>query len=181
MVSLLDEFCPSYLVCERHRTRVRAERETLLRVVRALDFSGSWLTRALFRLRGLPVTSFDVAGLSEIGLRELAVRNDEVLIGGLVGTNFRPVQASPRELLRRSPPHVAVLAWNFRLEPLPDGSLELHTETRVHCKRRWVAALFLPYWVAIRPFSGLIRRDMLRLLKAQAEQASRDTVQPVHA
>jgi hypothetical protein len=149
--------------------------------VRTLDFSESWLTRALFRLRGLPVTSFDAAGLSEIGLHELAVRKDEVLIGGLVGTNFRPVHASPLELLRRSPPHVAVFAWNFRLEPLPDGSLELHTETRVACTRRWVAALFLPYWIAIRPFSGLIRRDLLRLLKAQAEHASRDTVEPIHA
>ncbi|ABJ14701.1 hypothetical protein I5G24_21295 [Pseudomonas aeruginosa] len=41
------------------------------------------------------------------------------------------------------------------------GATLLHTETRVFCPDRASRLRFTPYWLAIRPVSGLIRRRLL--------------------
>ncbi|TMB67768.1 MAG: hypothetical protein E6J43_07850, partial [Chloroflexi bacterium] len=55
------------------------------------------------------------------------------------------------------------------VKPRPSGpGTRLFTETRVRClgvpSRRW----FRLYWLVIRPFSGLLRRSMLRGIKIDA-------------
>jgi hypothetical protein len=65
------------------------------------------------------------------------------------------------------------LAWGFAVTALGEGSCRIDTETRVLCcdaaTRRW----FTLYWFVIRPWSGLIRRDMLRLMRRQAQARAR--------
>jgi hypothetical protein len=50
----------------------------------------------------------------------------------------------------------------------PGVGSRLYTETRVRClgasSRRW----FRLYWLVIRPFSGLLRRSMLRGIRTEA-------------
>jgi hypothetical protein len=43
------------------------------------------------------------------------------------------------------------------------------TETRIVCTDEASRRAFLRYWRVIRPFSGLIRLEMLRLLRNAAE------------
>lgn len=57
-------------------------------------------------------------------------------------------------------PGVAKLVLCFRCTPSASGTL-LHTETRVFCPDRASRLRFTPYWLAIRPVSGLIRRRLL--------------------
>ncbi|MCA4125719.1 hypothetical protein LDY98_05140, partial [Pseudomonas aeruginosa] len=47
------------------------------------------------------------------------------------------------------------------------GATLLHTETRVFCPDRASRLRFTPYWVAIRPVSGLIRRRLLAGIGAE--------------
>jgi hypothetical protein len=67
-------------------------------------------------------------------------------------------------------PGYAKAVWNFSLRP--DGpDSRLTTETRVKCTdsdSRW---RFGFYWMLIRPFSGLIRMEMLRTIKRRAEMS----------
>ena len=53
------------------------------------------------------------------------------------------------------------LAFDVGVDPLPDGTTLLHTETRVKCRDALAWRLFAGYWMIIRPFSGLIRNGML--------------------
>ena len=64
----------------------------------------------------------------------------------------------------------AKAAWNFHLLPQPDGSTVLSTETRVQCMDDSARKQFRRYWFFVKPFSGLIRKEMLRTIKRRVEQ-----------
>jgi hypothetical protein len=56
----------------------------------------------------------------------------------------------------------AKAAGNLRLGALGPATTLLSTETRVHCVDAVAYRRFALYWALISPFSGWIRRDMLR-------------------
>jgi hypothetical protein len=56
----------------------------------------------------------------------------------------------------------------FLAEPVDENTL-LTTETRVYCPDRYSLLMFTPYWLAIRPVSGVLRRRMLRTIREIAE------------
>jgi hypothetical protein len=66
----------------------------------------------------------------------------------------------------------AKAAWNFALTETGKGEIFLRTETRVKCLDEESLASFRFYWRFVQPFSGLIRREMLRLIKQKAEANS---------
>ncbi|MGK8299756.1 hypothetical protein [Pseudomonas aeruginosa] len=77
------------------------------------------------------------------------------------GAPTSPWNASDGEHFRcYDQPGVAKLVLCFRCTPSASGTL-LHTETRVFCPDRASRLRFTPYWLAIRPVSGLIRRRLL--------------------
>jgi hypothetical protein len=62
----------------------------------------------------------------------------------------------------------AKAAWNFLVAPLSDGSVRVSTETRVQCLDASSRRKFAVYWTAIGPFSGLIRKEMLKEIQQRA-------------
>ena len=60
-------------------------------------------------------------------------------------------------------------AWNLRVEPMGDGTTELSTETRVAYLGSDARRKFRVYWTLVGPFSGLIRRSLLRGVRRRAE------------
>ena len=66
----------------------------------------------------------------------------------------------------------AKAAWNFSLAEVGEAEIRLSTETRVQCLDESSLTKFSFYWRFIQPFSGLIRQEMLRLIKQKAEANS---------
>jgi hypothetical protein len=60
--------------------------------------------------------------------------------------------------------------WNFKCEPLGENKTCVSTETRVHCVAPMTRITFGLYWLMIKPFSGLIRKKMLTIIKHEAEK-----------
>ncbi|GAA0545419.1 hypothetical protein GCM10008941_26660 [Rhizomicrobium palustre] len=56
----------------------------------------------------------------------------------------------------------------FAAHRTPDGQTRLVTETRVHCANRSARLRFTPYWLLIRPVSGLLRQRTLSAIKKAA-------------
>ncbi|ORE24217.1 hypothetical protein BKN47_31165 [Pseudomonas aeruginosa] len=56
------------------------------------------------------------------------------------------------------------------------GATLLHTETRVFCPDRASRLRFTPYWLAIRPVSGLTRRRLLAGIERRLGWALRRTL-----
>ena len=69
-----------------------------------------------------------------------------------------------------SEPGWAKAAWNFRVDAAADGRTTLSTETRVLCTDPRSRRTFGRYWRVVRPFSGLIRIELLRAIRGAAER-----------
>jgi hypothetical protein len=66
-------------------------------------------------------------------------------------------------------PGYAKVAWNFNLRADSPEITVLSTETRIKCFGQAAMWKFRIYWSLIRPFSGLIRKALLKRVKTEAE------------
>ena len=172
----IDVFAPQYDVSERHQILVQAAAQRVYAAVRSLDLSHSPIVRTLFRFRGMPDECLKLDGLLKTGFILLAESPSKELVLGLVGRfwslsgKLQSVDAKGfRSFNRRG---YAKATWNFSLEPQGENLTRLATETRVLCLDAESRRKFKFYWLFIKPFSGLVRREALRAIKRVAEQSS---------
>ena len=79
----------------------------------------------------------------------------------------------PEEFARFDVPGYAKIAFNIRVEPYGSGRTCVTTETRTATTDLASRRRFGVYWRPIGPFSGLIGRLTLRLVKSDAESQPR--------
>lgn len=168
----LDDYLDRYDYSEIHSRRVPAPPgPTLYRLVRHLDFSGSLLIRTLFLLRGLGTKHLTIDAMmtgDEFTMLE-EIPDGEFVIGGMAGANLKPVPIHSATGFRDFAEVDGIkIAWNFSLRPDSDEGTLVSTETRVLCLGPKMKRRFSLYWFFIRPFSGLVRLEMLRILRKQA-------------
>jgi hypothetical protein len=179
---LIDDFLPEFDVVERHRIRVRASAERAYEAVRALDLGRSPVVMALFAVRGLlrmgrRPGSFRLEDAGRLGFVVLGEEPGVEIVLGAVGRFWQLRggigRVEPEEFEAFAGPGFAKGALTLRVDPDgPDASM-VHTETRVLCTDPESRKKFLRYWRVIGPFSGLIRREALRLIKKEAERGPR--------
>lgn len=173
---LLDEFLPEYEVQASYRTRVKAPADTAYAAIRAMDMRDSPAVKALYALRGLPKGSLTLEGMLKWGFVLLADEPPQELVFGLTGrfwTHRPEIRRLDAEAFRLFDlPGYAKAAGNIRIEPADDGCVLVSTETRIHSTDTRSRRRFRMYWTLIGPFSGVIRREWLRLIRRQAEASS---------
>ena len=183
---LLDELMPAFDVSERHHTLVLAPGERVYGAVRGVDLARSRAIRALFAARGIPLLvrgrrlarrTMTLDDLVRGGFVWLGEEHGRELVLGVVGTFWRPKggvrRIEPGDFTAFDEPGAAKAAWNFRLIPDGDERTFLTTETRVRVPDEPSRKKFLLYWAAIGPFSGVVRRQTLALIKTDAEGRAR--------
>ena len=169
---LIDEFLPDYDEVERHSIIIRASGEQVYAAVKELDLSDSTITRWLIRVRGLSFSS-KLGKLTEQGFIFLGEEPPKELLLGLVGRFWSPwgdlqrMDADDFRTFTRL--GYAKLVWNFALASLENGTVQLTTETRVLCFGSASRKRFRLYWLLVKPFSGMIRKEALRSIKRNAE------------
>ena len=95
----------------------------------------------------------------------------ENLIGFWARYKIEPIKTPDDFIHNTISPRIKV-AWNFYLEKLEANQVRLSTETRVLCITPSAKITFGIYWMIIKPFSGVIRKKMLRIIKENSETAS---------
>jgi hypothetical protein len=188
---LLDDYLPEFDVRTRYATRIAASPARVYASLWTTNFDYWGVTRALYAVRTLP--SF-LAGPREIcrrfrdelfqkpftldamlseGFTLLEERPGEELLLGTVGRFWRArgelCATSPERFRAPAPAGTAKAAWNFAVSVRADGATELRTETRVLCADDATRQRFRAYWMLIKPFSGLIRQEMLAAVRRAAE------------
>ena len=160
-VAAIDYFLPNWDFRERHERRVEGDPERALAALLATPVAPSSFVRALLRARGLradgTIESFASRGF------EVLARTPTELVLGLAGTPWRP--RGGRVPFSEAAGTVRIVT-DFRAEP---GLLS--TETRVAAADEQARRRFRPYWLVVRPFSGLIRRSWLRAAAQAAGSA----------
>jgi hypothetical protein len=187
---LLDLYLPRYDVTESHAMIVDANIDATWHALRGCDLSRSPIIRALLELRSLPnrmqrilkgrpaaparppLTLDDMMRTGFMLLGERPGR--EIALGAVVqpwkavtDNTPQPQVEADRFVAFHSPGFVKV-AFNFRVEPYGRGRSLLTTETRVAATDPASLRRFSRYWLLVGPFSALIRRLMLRIVKADA-------------
>src|SRR5712692_2339806 len=177
---LIDSFAANPDAVEIHRIAISVSPDIVYRALWAADL-GNPVIKLLLGLRMLP--GFISRGCrsrprnqkitlqtlidSQCGL--LTEEPNHEVVFGVTGKFWRPtgnVLPFDRASFNSPvPPGMARAVWSFTVEQSENGQTILSTETRVICGDRNSRRKFRAYWFFVRPFSGLIRRLMLRAVK----------------
>jgi hypothetical protein len=189
---LIDDLLPRFDAVERHSTVIRAPRARVYDALRTTDFAASPIVRLLLGLRALPAavaaprrawrkhrahrrhSALTLASILEGGFVLLADAPGEEVVLGAAGRFWTARGArcalDAARFRKFDQPGSALAAWNFTFRDVGGGITRVSTETRVRCTDNASRRLFRAYWLFVRPFSGLIRRLILRELRFSVEQ-----------
>jgi len=178
---LIDSFAPNPDAVEVHSISITASRGLVYQTLWSADLGGSLIIKALMGLRSLPEIilhprrswsrgrKITLQTLIDSGFGMLFEEPGREIVLGVTGRFWRPTgNLSPfnrADFDRPVPTGLARGVWNFSLKEDKPGRTILSTETRVVCGDDASRRKFRRYWFFVRPFSGLIRRVMLRAVK----------------
>lgn len=156
---------------ERHSTLVRATPERVYDAILTADLTSHPIARFIMLLRGMIPRRRTSRTFGE-GFSVAAQDPPSEIVIGLEGPFWKPT-CRPRGVdaegfSRPVPPNMARGAMNFLVQH-EGGATRVTTETRVLCSDD-ARMKFRLYWLLIRPFSGLLRRFMLRAIRREAER-----------
>lgn len=180
-MTAIDEWLPQYQVSASYSLLVHASDEKTFAALKHANFSDLPIVRGLMRMRGYRIVGSRVPkSKARDGVRgsflDLAEVPKREVVLGIVGRFWRPDGGIVRGLTSAEfadfqRDGYAKAVWNFLLAPV-DGGTQLSTETRVQTFGRAATVKFRTYWLFVGPFSGVIRKTMLREAQRIAEQPS---------
>jgi len=167
---LIDKYLPEYTFSEYHEIVIDGSIETVFDMSKNFDLSKSKLIKLLFKLRGLPTNRLNLQGfIADIGFTNIEEAfPTENLIGFWVRTKIEPITTYD-DFVNNAISARIKCVWNFHLEKLNSSQTKLSTETRVLGIGRVARITFGLYWFVIKPFSGIIRKKMLQIIKQDSE------------
>ncbi len=175
-MELMNRYLPQHQFAEEHSRYIPASPARVLDVVGWPDVVDDPIARTLIALRELPIRLAGRLGYSSalrnrpsFGLANftfLGRDGDHEMAYGLAGRFWRAdyglVEVTDAQaFLALDTTGIAKLVMNFTAEAEASGT-RLTTRTRVWCGDEASRRSFKPYWLLIRPASGLIRRRLLR-------------------
>jgi hypothetical protein len=171
-VPLIDDWLPDFDVGERHDAAVPLEPERALELALGTPAACDRIVRALVTARGMIARDETIERFFAAHRFVVLDRSPTEWVVGAVGAVWRPrgglVPLADAEAWRAAQvPGTIKAAADFRAERIPGGS-RLTTETRVKSTDARARRAFRLYWLAIGPFSALIRRRWLRAIQAAA-------------
>lgn len=189
--SLLDQFMPTYDVVERHQVQVAAPADITFSAACDLDLQQSMLIGTIFKAREALFSSAPdvsdrpralVPWAKTLGWGVLAdVPGREIVMGAVT----RPWDANvvfqalpPEQFAAFNEPNYVKIAWTLRADAANDMESLARTETRAVATDPTARRKFRRYWAFFSPGIVLIRREALRLVKADAERPARQDCRP---
>lgn len=140
------------------------------------------MTKRLLYLRGYGRRAFRASAgtfpekLVRFGFTKLDEVSEQELVFGIAGRfwcwngDLRPL-AGRDAFVAFAEDGCVKAAWNLRIDDAGGGSCTLSTETRIVYFGPAARRKFRLYWTLVGPFSGFIRRALLRGVRRRAEAA----------
>jgi len=171
--TLLNEILPDFDIAARYSIRIRATPETIFQILQKGIPTGT-LSRFLMMLRRIP-RMFRQTECVDYSFYKLKQSQGREIVIGIVGQFWKPVSNNIvinglEEYLAFQQNGFCKAAVNLQIVPQTEGICLLITETRI-LSYGYAKGKFRTYWQFIKPFSGMIRKEILRKIKKQAEAA----------
>ena len=172
----VDAWLPQFDVREHHEVELPVSPERALEIALALPAAPDWIVRLLIAGRGMAARQEPIERFFRAHRFVELERSQTEWVVGAVGAVWRPrgglVRLADVGAWRAaSVPGTIKAAADFCAEPAPGGS-RLSTETRVLAADDGARRAFRLYWLAIGPFSALIRRRWLAAAMASAKRSA---------
>ena len=178
--SRIDGFLPTSDFRATYEIRIDAPASVVYECLLRSDFREAWLVRLLMCIRsGKRLPRNRMPGdlrqrLQGTGFVVLAEAPNEEIVIGVAGRFWRPdggrcMELTAKDFAGFSRPSYAKVAWNFKLREESPQSTVLSTETRIKCFGQAALWKFRSYWSLVGPFSGLMRKAILKQVKTEAE------------
>jgi len=178
--SRIDEFLPISDVSASYEIRIHALPTVVYQCLLVSDFNEAWVVRLLLTLRsGRRLPRNRASGdlrqrLQGTGFVILSEVPDDEIVIGVAGRFWRPdggrcLDITAGDFGGFARAGYAKAAWNFKLRAESPKETVLSTETRIKCFGRAAFWKFRLYWSLVGPFSGLIREEILKQVKTEAE------------
>ena len=167
---LIDKYLPYYTFNEYHETFIYSSVDNVYDVAYDFDLSKSKTVAWLFKIRGLPTKRLNLQNfIDDIGFTKLESNAPfENLIGFWARAKIQPVNGYEDFKNNSISPWIKAV-WNFQFSAIDQNTTKVSTETRVLCVAPITKITFRLYWWIIKPFSGLIRKKMLKIIKEESE------------
>lgn len=169
---LVEKYLPKFHYRSQHSVLIAATPAKIFAAADQLDLRDSVIIRVLFMLRGMPTHTLERKGLESEKFTVLETIHGHELILGIIGqfwkANGNLQRFKPEQFVGFNAPGFVKGVWYFQIVPESGTEFRLKTETRVLCTDEASRKRFSRYWFLIRPFSGLIRKEILRLINKQS-------------
>ena len=186
--SRLDALLPHVDFTERHSRVIGREPRAVYDAFKALTLGELPVSGLLFAVRSLPARLAGQRGLPsrsgvplleqflDLGFVLLVDVPGEELAAGVIGQMWRRngrtvISGDQQEFVAFAEPGFVKAVLTLRFADQADGTTLVETETRVAATDPTARRGFGRYWLLIRGFSGLIRRDWLRAVARRVERA----------
>jgi hypothetical protein len=171
-VPLIDEWLPEFDVGERHDVALPVAPERALELALSTPVASDRIVRALLTGRGMVARTETIERFFPAHRFVVLARTPTEWVVGAAGAVWRPrgglVRLGDAHAWRAANAAGTIkAAADFRAERIPGGS-RLTTETRVKAMDDRARRAFRLYWLAIGPFSALIRRRWLGAIQRAA-------------
>lgn len=171
--TLINRYMPTYQFNEYHEIIGYGSPALYFKAAKQMDMAESFIVKSLFWLRGIPIKDLRLSGFLQNMHFTYLDENlpKEFLIAFWLRPDVKgPVLIDDKErFIKEIDPWIQKVTWNFRFETVKNEKIRISTETRVFCLNKKTMKVFSVYWFFIRPFSGLIRKRMLRMIKRKVE------------
>ncbi|XEC97299.1 hypothetical protein AB6A23_12525 [Paenibacillus tarimensis] len=171
-MKLIDKYLPYWDFVKVNKIQLNHKNIPNLSIMNQVDFGKSRIIKTLFFLRGLPTKNLKIDNALRSGFILLDQNNNEIVLG-LIAQPWKLkgniISANPDGFIRFDESDYIKAAWNFLFEEkLQD--FYLTTETRIYCISSNAKKKFSIYWLIIGFFSGVIRNEMLKIIKNELDK-----------
>lgn len=167
---LIDTFLPDYDFNERHSTRVRTDPDKAYVKMLGTRIATDWIMKILLRVRGISHQDERLTAFGKGVFTKLGERPGEEIVFGIISNDgfFSSCRSCTVEEFMMPDKDVIRSVINFRSDRI-GNEVMISTETRILCGNSKLKKSFSRYWFIVKPFSGLLRKRMLRQLKRGME------------
>ena len=175
---LIDAFLPDFELSDKQRTNINASPAMVFRGIKTFNMNDSTTVRWLFKMRGIPTENLTINDFEKANFRILGEKQNEEIALGLIG-EFKSltgglVKIEPDKFRDFSNAGFIKAVWNFAVAETGDGKSCLTTEIRIHPTDAGSMSKIKTYWGMLKPPSQMIRKEILKLIKKQAEREAKE-------
>ena len=171
---LIDDFLPDFEFGNSQKTEIKASPAAVFRGIKTFNMGDSTSIKWLFKMRGIPTGNLTISDFEKANFKILAEKPGEEIVLGLIG-EFKSltgglVKIEPDEFGDFNHAGFIKAVWNFAIAETGDEKSCLTTEIRVHPTDANSLAKIKTYWGMLKPPSQMICKEILKLIKKQAER-----------